>query len=721
MRFDEVLSHFTVKNIHGNKAQCICPAHKDKHASLTITVSESGKILVHCHAGCQTGDILAAAGLSMQDLFVNSDVPKKEEPWRTFIERREKRRIEDVYHYHTLDGEYAFTRIRLEGKKFVYGRFENELFFYGLQGRGRKNIPAVFCPDMASVKNAIESGRFIFYAEGEKDVKTLARIGLPAVTCGGAEDWAPVCAPLFTGAKVAILADNDDPGRRLAEMIETDLHWFAAEIRTLIPSDKPHGDVSDYIDEGHSAQDLFSLLSKATPKIAPWLPSPDSGRSGINTDFLARAMDRGLEFYIVRRPNEDRDSFYLYDRGVYRLANRNMVKIEVRKRIPAGMATDNALTNTLNLMLCNSRRVRDFEELQGNERFVNLRNGLYDVQDARLLPHDPGYLSTIQLHCNYEEEARRAPVFESFIDDFCKEEGIVCVEKKLFLQEMTGLILSNVKGFRCKRALVLWSLLGNTGKSLFLNILGAFLGNESVISIPLQQMNEQSRFSLGTLPGKRLISIGDQTSSEISDSATLKMLTGGDPVKIEAKGRQAYFYTFPGMIAIACNNLPSITDDKGGHLFERFAIFPCEHHVPPEKRDPFLLDKIKGELPAIFNWAMDGLRRLIGNQYRFTVSESMTRANGEYRDEMDTVHRYLSERYELTGSDQDLELKTYFDGAYLSWCEQNEFKAVNKQNIKKRMAANGCRCNLGDFEGRRGVTVYRGLKRKRAADDMQRF
>lgn len=45
-----------------------CPAHADSHASLRVTVSDAGKVLVKCRAGCATGDVLAAVGLSMRDL-----------------------------------------------------------------------------------------------------------------------------------------------------------------------------------------------------------------------------------------------------------------------------------------------------------------------------------------------------------------------------------------------------------------------------------------------------------------------------------------------------------------------------------------------------------------------------------------------------------------------------------------------------------------------------
>lgn len=48
---------------------CRCPSHEDRSPSLTIRVVPDGRILVHCFAGCDTGSVLGAIGLTVSDLF----------------------------------------------------------------------------------------------------------------------------------------------------------------------------------------------------------------------------------------------------------------------------------------------------------------------------------------------------------------------------------------------------------------------------------------------------------------------------------------------------------------------------------------------------------------------------------------------------------------------------------------------------------------------------
>jgi hypothetical protein len=46
-----------------------CPAHEDRSPSLSIREKDDGRVLINCFAGCGAGDVLAAIGLRMSDLF----------------------------------------------------------------------------------------------------------------------------------------------------------------------------------------------------------------------------------------------------------------------------------------------------------------------------------------------------------------------------------------------------------------------------------------------------------------------------------------------------------------------------------------------------------------------------------------------------------------------------------------------------------------------------
>lgn len=706
MTLQELLAYFEISRKNNkNSYQCKCPVHGDKKASLTIS-EKNGKLLLHCHAGCKPEEILAAVGLEFKDLG-NYQSPK----WRERLEYGQKKRIEAVYDYKSSDGKYLYSKVRFEGKTIRYLTIDKENDTY--QYYKMKDTATLY--RLPEVIKAVKAGYPVYIVEGEKDVETLRDMGYVATTAGGVNDWRKEYAPYFTGAQVIILPDNDKSGLELKDRIMRDLKHYAHSIRWVITSAADKGDVTDYLrKEGHSKVDLQQLVANSENIGAPWLYVTGSGENKklkINPGILADSISKGLSYLIVRRPDEEKDDFYLYENGVYNKCNRNKVKSIILRYVPMSLATDNLVNNVCNLLFYQERNICTFRDLDNDENYINLKNGLYNIRTKQLESHTPKLYSTLQLNCEYHPENNNRPVFDCYMNDLCSDrEGNTDEQKKAVLQEYMGLILSNVKVHRTKQALVLWSLLGNSGKTQILNLIGEILGNENIANIPIQHMNEASKFSLGSIVGKRMISIGDQTCSEIKDSAVFKQLTGGDPIKVEPKNKQPFYYTFPGGIAIACNNLPSFQDDKGGHLFERLCVVPCINTIEKERRDSAILDKMLIERDAIFNWFLAGLHRLMDNNYKITKSQACELAMNDYRKKLDTVYRFLTENYIVTGKREDMVSKPDFENKYITWCKRNDYNFVNKQNIKERMEANGCPADKARCEGRAGVMVYRNLQ-----------
>lgn len=258
MTYEDFLKHFKVKKCYQDRAQCICPSHGDTHASLTITRGQRG-VLIKCHAGCSTEDILRAVGLKKSDLFYEERFFKGN--WVKYVECREHRKMEDIYNYVYFNGNYAYTKIRLQDKKILYGILENDRFTYGLRGKSRKNA---MYGDVKSLNKAISEGRTIFIPEGEKDVNTLKRKGYTALTYGAVNDWQQTMAQFFKDANVVILADNDSPGISAANNIECDLRGVAKSVKVIIPTPNiPKGDISDFFQAGHNKQEFEQLISNS--------------------------------------------------------------------------------------------------------------------------------------------------------------------------------------------------------------------------------------------------------------------------------------------------------------------------------------------------------------------------------------------------------------------------------------------------------------------------
>lgn len=56
----------------GDRYIACCPAHNDNAPSLSLSRGEDGRALVHCYAGCEILQVLAAIGMGLRDLFPDS-------------------------------------------------------------------------------------------------------------------------------------------------------------------------------------------------------------------------------------------------------------------------------------------------------------------------------------------------------------------------------------------------------------------------------------------------------------------------------------------------------------------------------------------------------------------------------------------------------------------------------------------------------------------------
>ncbi len=78
--FENVLDRLNVASRNGEKAMCFCPAHDDRNSPSLSLKAESGKLLLHCFAGCRPEEIVSEIGLQMKDIFVEggggSSIPR---------------------------------------------------------------------------------------------------------------------------------------------------------------------------------------------------------------------------------------------------------------------------------------------------------------------------------------------------------------------------------------------------------------------------------------------------------------------------------------------------------------------------------------------------------------------------------------------------------------------------------------------------------------------
>jgi putative DNA primase/helicase len=80
----------------------------------------------------------------------------------------------------------------------------------------------------------------------------------------GAGKWRQEYNASLAGKRVVIFPDNDEPGEQHALQVARSLLPVATGVKIVrLPDLPPKGDVSDWLEAGHSKDDLFALVTAA--------------------------------------------------------------------------------------------------------------------------------------------------------------------------------------------------------------------------------------------------------------------------------------------------------------------------------------------------------------------------------------------------------------------------------------------------------------------------
>lgn len=392
--------------VNGDKASAQCPAHDDSRASLSISRRNDCKgVVVCCHAGCPTPDIVAAIAWSMADLF---DDP----------------RMRAAYKGRTTYTYPGGRKVHREmGKRFWQD--------------GDKRDRSLFGSDQIANMNPV------YVVEGEKDVLAAQSMGAAAVCspmgAGKAQkaDWSPLA-----GHQVIIVADKDEPNRagtrpgrehaiQVAELLELlepiasvqiteaavgkDLADHLAAGKTLDelvpvdwwtpPSDDATGGQTEYGDEDDNA-----VLATGS---AGWLS--DAHVSELLVDRVLRGKycwAAGLGWmrwdgrkWLRTTPEDVIEQSRLFANtlvaeAVARKSDPDKIRAYTR-RLSAGAVRAAA-------DLAKGQLLIDAAKFDQHPDLLNVANGVVDLRTGEIGPHDPALLLTKCAPTNYRRGATHA-------------------------------------------------------------------------------------------------------------------------------------------------------------------------------------------------------------------------------------------------------------------------------------------------------------------------
>jgi putative DNA primase/helicase len=326
------------------------------------------------------------------------------------------------------------------------------------------------------------------------------------------------------------------------------------------------------------------------------------------------------------------------------------------------------------------QKLVDNETARNDEiRHLTLQNGLYKLEETRLIPHSPEIFTTNLLPYNYDASAK-CPRFHRYLDEvFLGDQETIS-----FIQEAVGYAFHKSIP---KPAIFFLIGSGSNGKSVFINTLTNLIGEENTCSISLNSLSNE--YYLLNLFGK-MINISSETPhNKAINTDMIKAVVAGDWVTGRSPYKQPMKFRPYAKHYLAMNETPAIKDNSHGML-RRIYIIEFPRTFPEKEMDLQLTEKLSRELSGIFNWAMEGYNRLRNNSFTFQEAGMMKTAKQKFKNETSSAFAFISASLtKVETPDERLKLSQVYE-IYRTFCATEGYpEPETKEGLKKLLKSSG--------------------------------
>jgi putative DNA primase/helicase len=351
--------------------------------------------------------------------------------------------------------------------------------------------------------------------------------------------------------------------------------------------------------------------------------------------------------YSILKPDELKNKIFQYMQrqsgGIRKAANKKNVS--------------DILSNVEALVSFESKSIPTFILRNVSKPAPNLivmSNGILDLEkvligDADpLTKHSPSFFCLGSVPYPFDPKAV-CPTWLKFLYEMQPDPETVN-----FLQEWMGYNL--VHDTSLQKFLILVGE-GANGKSVYCSMLKHVLGESNVSSVGLENFDVKRSFQLAYTQGKLANIVGDLNEIDKAAEGLLKNFVAGESLTVEQKFGHPFELIPTARLTFACNSLPHFCDRSDG-IWRRMIVVPFRIQIlDANKQDARLLSQKfwleKGELPGIFNWAVEGLRRL-RNRGKFVIPNACITVLDDYKLETNPARAFLMEHFEYAKGYEDV-------------------------------------------------------------------
>jgi len=366
---------------------------------------------------------------------------------------------------------------------------------------------------------------------------------------------------------------------------------------------------------------------------------------------------------------ESKDILYYKD-GVYIPGSEVLIEKEAEQLFGYKLSNKDLAEIKGHIM---RKTYRSRTEFDADLSIINMKNGLYDIQNGEFKEHNPDSLSVNQIPILYNPKAK-SKLFGKYLKEVLYPTEIRTAVELMaytFYRDNPFEIITVLFGY------------GANGKSVFTGLLTSLHGSNNISNVPLNAMIKNT-FALSDLENKDVNIDTELSSATIHDSAILKKLTGRQPIRIERKNQRAYDAQLHAKLFFSANKIPQSTDDSDAY-YRRNIILSFPNKFEGDKEDQDLLKKLttEEELSAIFNILMIALRNMLKNKRIFINEKTIQDRREKYELVSRPVECFKKDAIAEDSTEFDNTTKEDLYRAYEIFAKRNKLAIESKENFGK--------------------------------------
>lgn len=305
---------------------------------------------------------------------------------------------------------------------------------------------------------------------------------------------------------------------------------------------------------------------------------------------------------------------------------------------------------------------------------IPVANGIFNKKTQQLEPFSPKYVFTSTISTRYNARAELPNINGWDVDSWLLD--LMSGDKEL-VSLLWQIISASTNGNYSYRKGAWLVGKGNDGKGTFQSLIMNLIGRENVASVKAEQFSE--RFSLSQVVGKTCIIGDDSQVSYLDNAGNYFSVVTGDPVPIEAKGKQPTLAVFNKLVIQSTNFLPKFRNKSNG-TYRRLLIVPFNKSFTADNDNWKIKDdyiKRKDVLEYVLKIALSL------NFDKFDEPKATKGLLDDFKISNDNVLAFVNDMFEEFVS--DFLPTTFLSALYRAWCEDEGVKPFNKREFENKL------------------------------------